>query len=76
MRCASVWKELIAGLPDRLLETDVTLPWGQGVGALDALADGLAHGFGHVGALAGIPALGGFPTRPKATEARGAVPLW
>jgi hypothetical protein len=42
------------------------LPWGQRVGALDAIADGLAHGFGHVGNLAGIRAIGGFPTPPEA----------
>lgn len=54
--------ELIAGLPEGVLETEVLLPWGQRVDALDALADGLAHGFGHVGALAGIRAIGGFPT--------------
>ena len=57
--------ELIAGLPDGVLDTEVTLPWGQRVGALDAIADGLAHGFGHVGALAGIRAIGGFPTPPE-----------
>lgn len=59
---------LIAGLPDGpggVLETEVTLPWGQQVGALDAIADGLAHGFGHVGSLGGIRAIGGFPTPPE-----------
>ena len=54
--------QLIAGLPDAVLETEIVLPWGQRVGALDAIADGVAHGFGHVGALAGIRAMGGFPT--------------
>lgn len=54
--------ELLAGLPDGVLETEVLLPWGQRVGALAAIADGLAHGFSHVGALAGIRAMGGFPT--------------
>ncbi len=57
--------ELLAALPGDVLETEVTLPWGQGVGALDVIADGLAHGFGHVGALAGIRAAGGFPTPPE-----------
>lgn len=57
--------ELLAGLPEGVLETEVTLPWGQGIGALDAIADGLAHGFGHVGAIAGIRAMGGFPTPPE-----------
>lgn len=58
-------EELIYGLPDDTLGTDITLPWGQRVGALDAIADGLAHGFGHVGALAGMRAMGGFPTPPE-----------
>lgn len=58
--------ELIVGLPAGILETEVMLPWGQAVGALDTIADGLAHGFGHVGAIAGIRATGGFPTPPEA----------
>ncbi len=56
---------LLAGLPEGVLETEVTLPWGQRIGALDAIADGLAHGFGHIGNLAGIRAIGGFPTPPE-----------
>lgn len=58
--------ELIAGLSENVFETEVMLPWGQSVGALDTIADGLAHGFGHVGAIAGIRASGGFPTPPEA----------
>ena len=57
--------EMIASLAEGVLETEVTLPWGQRIGALDAIADGLAHGFGHVGAIAGIRAIGGFPTPPE-----------
>ena len=58
-------EELIADLPEAVLETEVTLPWGQRLGALDAIADGLAHGFGHVGVIAGMRAMGGFPTPPE-----------
>lgn len=58
-------EELIGGLPDGIFETEIVLPWGQSVGALDAIADGLAHGFGHVGAIGGIRAIGGFSTPPE-----------
>jgi hypothetical protein len=54
--------DLLVALPAAMLEIEMTLPWGQRIRALDAIADGLAHGFEHVGHLGGIRAIGGFPT--------------
>lgn len=52
--------EILAALPDGALEQEYTLPWGQQIKGLDALADGLSHGFVHVGNIMGIRAIGGF----------------
>lgn len=47
------------------LDEMVTLPWGQQQ-AGEAASDALVHGFHHVGAIAGIRAMSGFPTPPDA----------
>ena len=55
--------ELVTSLPNGELDQEVTLPWGQQQ-AGDALSAGLVHALTHVGGIAGIRALGGFPVPP------------
>lgn len=55
--------EVVTGLSDDDLDKDVTFPWGQQQ-AGDALSAGLVHALTHVGGIAGIRALGGFPVPP------------
>lgn len=55
--------ELLSGLSDGELDNDVTFPFGQQQ-AGDALSAGLTHALTHVGAIAGIRAIGGFPLPP------------
>ena len=57
--------EILAALAESALEQEFTLPWGQKIKGLDALADGLVHGLVHVGMIIGIRAIGGFPTPPE-----------
>jgi hypothetical protein len=57
--------QTLANLTEGTLEETFTLPWGQEVAAFEAIADGLAHGLIHVGAIEGIRAIGGFPTPPE-----------
>jgi hypothetical protein len=45
------------------LDKEVTFPWGQKPGG-DALSAGLVHALTHVGGIAGIRAIGGFPVPP------------
>lgn len=54
--------QVLAYLSSDALTQNIKLPWGQEIGGLDAIADGLAHGLVHAGALAGSRAMGGFPT--------------
>jgi hypothetical protein len=56
---------LIAGLTPEQLAGDVTLPWGMVVTGAEAMAGILAHALVHAGAIAGIRAIGGFPTPPE-----------
>ncbi len=56
---------LLAGLPEGALEREVTLPWGETLRGLEAIAGSLAHGFVHVGSIGGMRAIGGFPTPPE-----------
>lgn len=55
--------ELLSGLSDGELDNIVTFPDGQQE-AGDALSAGLTHTLTHVGAIAGIRAIGGFPLPP------------
>jgi hypothetical protein len=55
--------ELLSRLPDGDLDKEVTFPDGQQQ-AGDALSAGLTHALTHVGAIAGIRAIGGFPLPP------------
>ena len=55
--------ELLSGLSDGELDNDVTFPFGQQQ-AGDALSAGLTHALTHVGSIAGIRAIGGFPLPP------------
>ena len=55
--------ELLSGLPDGELDKEVTFPDGKPQ-AGDALSAGLTHALTHVGAIAGIRAIGGFPLSP------------
>jgi hypothetical protein len=57
--------EILAALPDGALEQEYTLPRGQKIKGLDAIADGLSHGLVHVGNIMGIRATGGFPMSPE-----------
>jgi uncharacterized damage-inducible protein DinB len=50
-------------LPAERLDEEVTLPWGSQQ-AGEAIIDILVHGFHHVGAVAAIRAIAGFPTPP------------
>ena len=56
--------QVLAHLSSDALTQNIKLPWGQEIGGLDAIADGLSHGLVHAGALAGSRAMGGFPTPP------------
>ncbi len=52
--------ELVTNIPDGELDREVILPgWQPQAG--DALSAGLVHALTHVGGIAGIRALGGFP---------------
>jgi DinB superfamily len=55
--------ELLRRLPDDELDKEVTFPDGQQQ-AGDALSAGLTHALTHIGAIAGIRAIGGFPLPP------------
>lgn len=55
--------EVLTRLSDGDLDQDVTFPDGQ-QHAGDALSAGLTHALTHVGAIAGIRAIGGFPLPP------------
>lgn len=57
--------EILSALPANALEQEYTLPWGQQIKGLAAIADGLSHGFVHVGAIMGIRTIGGFPVPPE-----------
>jgi uncharacterized damage-inducible protein DinB len=57
--------EILTTLPDGALEQEYTLPWGQQIKGLAAIADGLTHGLVHVGNIMGIRAIGGFPLPPE-----------
>jgi hypothetical protein len=57
---------LLAALPAESLAGQITLPDGGHAARVDALVDGLRHGFLHAGRLAGIRAIGGFPVLPDA----------
>ena len=52
---------LLGALPAESLAGQITLPGGSHSARVDALVDGLQHGFLHAGRLAGIRAVGGFP---------------
>jgi DinB superfamily len=55
--------ELLSGLSDGELDKEVRFPDGQQQSG-DALSAGLTHALTHVGAIAGIRAIGGFPLPP------------
>jgi len=55
--------EVVTRLSDGDLDKDVTFPFGQQQ-AGDALSAALTHALTHVGAMAGIRAIGGFPLPP------------
>lgn len=55
--------EVVTGFSNDDLGKEVTFPWGQQQ-AGDALSAGLVHALTHVGGIAGIRALGGFPVPP------------
>lgn len=55
--------EGVSELSDSDLDKEVTFPWGQQQ-AGDALSAALTHALTHVGGVAGIRALGGFPVPP------------
>ena len=55
--------ELLSGLSDGELDNVVTFPSGRQQ-AGDALSAGLTHALTHIGAIAGIRAIGGFPLPP------------
>jgi len=55
--------ELLGRLSDGQLDNVVTFPFGQQQ-AGDALSTGLTHALTHVGTIAGIRAIGGFPLPP------------
>ena len=54
--------EGVSGISESDLDRDVTFPWGQQQ-AGDALSAALTHALTHVGGIAGIRALGGFPVQ-------------
>ena len=58
--------EILAALSPDALEQEYTLPWGQQIKGLAAIADGLSHGFVHTGNIMGIRAIGGFPVSSNA----------
>jgi hypothetical protein len=55
--------ELLRRLPNGELDKEVTFPDGQQQ-AGDALSAGLTHALTHIGTIAGIRAIGGFPLPP------------
>lgn len=55
--------EVVTRLSDGDLDKDVTFPFGQQQ-AGDALSAAVTHALTHVGAMAGIRAIGGFPLPP------------
>jgi DinB superfamily len=57
--------EIFTALPSNALEQEFTLPRGQKIKGLDAIADGLSHGLVHAGTIMGIRAIGGFPIPPE-----------
>lgn len=56
---------ILLKLPVSTLTHNITMPWGQELVGLDALADSVAHGLVHAGVIEGIRAHGGFPIPPE-----------